>query len=76
MSNFDLNEHLKQVQNRKAATTQKVDEAIKRLVRANENINFNSVVKQQKQLSITIETFVSVSKSNVNNKHNYLLQNK
>ncbi len=47
MSNFDLNKHLKQVhENRKAATTQKVDEAIKRLVRANENINFNSVAHE------------------------------
>ncbi|WP_391558882.1 DUF6262 family protein [Robertmurraya sp.] len=47
MSNFDLKEHLKLVhKNRKAATTQKVDEAIKRLVRANKYINFNSVANE------------------------------
>ena len=47
MSNFDLKEHLKKVhKHRKAATTQKVDEAIKRLLRTNEYINFNSVANE------------------------------
>lgn len=47
MSNFDLKKHLKQVhKHRKAATTQKVDEAIKRLVKANKYINFNAVANE------------------------------
>ncbi|AJE53703.1 hypothetical protein D1872_45110 [compost metagenome] len=32
--------------NRKATTSQKVEEAIKRLIRANEKINFNSVASE------------------------------
>lgn len=44
MAKFNLQEHLKQVHSvRKAETSKKVDEAIKRLIRANESINFNSV---------------------------------
>ncbi|MBO0999563.1 transposase [Bacillus sp. SD075] len=47
MSKFNLQTHLKQVhKERRAATTKKVDEAIQRLVRANENINFNSVASE------------------------------
>ncbi|HWL24201.1 MAG TPA: DUF6262 family protein [Ureibacillus sp.] len=44
MTEYDRSAHLKAVHaQRKANTYQKVDEAIKRLIRANENINFNSV---------------------------------
>lgn len=55
MSNFDLKEHLKQVhKHRKVATTQKVDEAIKRLVRANEYINFNTVANEARVAKATL----------------------
>lgn len=44
MSEYDRSAHLKAIHaNRKANTSQKVDEAIKRLIKANEKINFNSV---------------------------------
>ena len=47
MSKFNLQTHLKQVhKERRKATAKKVDEAIQRLVRANENINFNSVASE------------------------------
>jgi hypothetical protein len=44
MAKYDRSAHLKAIHaNRKANTSQKVDEAIKRLIRANGKINFNSV---------------------------------
>jgi hypothetical protein len=44
MSEYDRSAHLKVIHTkRKANTYQKVDEAIKRLLKANERINFNSV---------------------------------
>ena len=44
MAEYDRSVHLKAIHaKRKANTYQKVDEAIKRLVHANEKINFNSV---------------------------------
>lgn len=47
MSKFNLQEHLKKVHSvRKAETSKKVDEAIRRLIRFNESINFNSVSKE------------------------------
>ncbi|MGE8005234.1 DUF6262 family protein [Lysinibacillus sp. NPDC093216] len=47
MTEYDRSEHLKAIHaNRKANTSQKVDEAIKRLIRANEKINFNSVASE------------------------------
>lgn len=47
MTNYDRKEQLKSIHAfRKAITSQKVDEAIQRLVRANENINFNSVASE------------------------------
>ncbi|QNU37244.1 transposase [Geobacillus sp. 44B] len=47
MANYDRREQLKAIHAaRKALTYQKVDEAIKRLIRANESINFNSVAKE------------------------------
>ncbi|ARV91380.1 transposase [Bacillus thuringiensis serovar roskildiensis] len=47
MNNYNRKEQLKAIHaSRKAVTTQKVDEAIKRLVRANQNINFNSVASE------------------------------
>jgi Family of unknown function (DUF6262) len=47
MPNYDRKEQLKQIhQSRKANTALKVDEAIKRLLQANDSINFNSVAKE------------------------------
>lgn len=44
MTNYNRQEQLKAIHaSRKAITSQKVDKAIQRLVRANESINFNSV---------------------------------
>ncbi|MBB2483462.1 transposase [Bacillus sp. APMAM] len=44
MAEYDRSTHLKAIHaKRKAGTHQKVDEAIKRLLKANERINFNSV---------------------------------
>lgn len=47
MANYNRIEQLKAIHSaRKAITSQKVDEAIQRLVRANQNINFNSVANE------------------------------
>ncbi|MGE1125845.1 DUF6262 family protein [Bacillus wiedmannii] len=47
MANYDRKEHLKAIHaSRKATTSQKVDKAIQRLVRANGPINFNSVASE------------------------------
>ncbi|MFJ8099974.1 DUF6262 family protein [Lysinibacillus sp. NPDC096212] len=47
MTEYDRSEHLKAIHaNRKATTSRKIDEAIKRLIRANEKINFNSVASE------------------------------
>lgn len=47
MTKYDRKEHLKQIhQKRKSITSHKVNEAIQRLVRANKNINFNSVADE------------------------------
>ncbi|WP_440603523.1 DUF6262 family protein [Bacillus sp. GB_SG_008] len=47
MAEYDRSEHLKAIHaKRKANTYQRVDEAIKRLIKANETINFNSVSKE------------------------------
>ena len=47
MTNYDRKEQLKKMhQSRKASTAMKVDEAIKRLIKSNESINFNSVAKE------------------------------
>ncbi|MCM2534798.1 DUF6262 family protein [Neobacillus pocheonensis] len=47
MTKYDRKEQLKVIHaSRKASTYQKVDEAIQRLVRASETINFNSVASE------------------------------
>lgn len=47
MTNYDRKEQLKKIhQSRKASTALKVDEAIKRLIKSKESINFNSVAKE------------------------------
>ena len=47
MSDYDRKEHLKAIHTqRKAQTFQKVNEAIKRLIRSSGSINFNSVASE------------------------------
>ncbi|WP_223068291.1 DUF6262 family protein [Paenibacillus caui] len=47
MDEYDRSAHLKAIHaKRKVNTYQKVDEAIKRLIKANEKINFNSVASE------------------------------
>ncbi|EJS68128.1 transposase [Bacillus cereus] len=47
MAEYDRSEHLKAIHaKRKANTYQRVDEVIKRLIKANGTINFNSVSKE------------------------------
>ncbi|MGY1423913.1 DUF6262 family protein [Bacillus cereus] len=47
MNSYNRKEQLKAIHaSRKTVTNQKVDEAIKRLVRANQSINFNSVANE------------------------------
>lgn len=47
MANYDRTAHLKRIHaQRKANTLEKVDQAIKRLLRANKSINFNSVSEE------------------------------
>lgn len=47
MSNYDRKEHLKAIHTqRKAQTFQKVDAAIKKLIRSSGSINFNSVASE------------------------------
>ncbi|MBD5797610.1 transposase [Bacillus pseudomycoides] len=47
MNSYGRREQLKAIHaSRKAGTAQKIDEAIQRLVRANQNINFNSVASE------------------------------
>ena len=47
MAKFDRKEQLRQLhKERKAITQQKVDDAIKRLIKAQQAINFNSVANE------------------------------
>ncbi|SMD41045.1 DUF6262 family protein [Bacillus sp. JKS001846] len=55
MANYDRKEHLKAIHaSRKATTSQKVDKAIQRLVRANGPINFNSVASEASVAKATL----------------------
>jgi hypothetical protein len=55
MVKYDRSDHLKTIHaQRKANTYQKVDEAIKRLIRANERINFNSVSNESSVTKATL----------------------
>lgn len=48
MANFEREEQLRQLhKQRKQATKDKVEEAIKRLIKSSKAINFNSVAKKQ-----------------------------
>ena len=65
--------------NRKANTSQKVDEGIKRLIKANEKINFNSVSSEADISKATLynnKEFRSRVETLRNNNHKYLHPNK
>ena len=55
MADYDRREQMKEIHaSRKAATYQKVDKAIQRLVRAKESINFNSVASEASVAKATL----------------------
>jgi hypothetical protein len=55
MPNYDRKEQLKKIhQRRKDKTALKVDDAIKRLLKSNESINFNSVSKEARIAKATL----------------------
>lgn len=61
MTEYDRQKHLKQIhESRKAITMSKVDEAIKRLVRANQGINFNSVASEARVSKATLYNNVTL----------------
>ncbi|MCM3655454.1 DUF6262 family protein [Metabacillus litoralis] len=61
MAEYDRSVHLKAIHaKRKANTYQRVDDAIKRLVRANENINFNSVSNESGVTKATLYNNVNI----------------
>ncbi|MBT2655374.1 transposase [Bacillus sp. ISL-18] len=61
MSEYDRSAHLKTIHvQRKANTYQKVDQAIKRLIRANEKINFNSVSNESSVTKATLYNNVNI----------------
>ena len=62
MSNkYDRSAHMKTIHaQRKATTYQKVDEAIKRLIRANESINFNSISNESGVSKATLYNNVDI----------------
>lgn len=61
MANYDRSAHLKSIHaQRKASTYQKIDEAIKRLIRVKENINFNSVSNESGVSKATLYNNVDI----------------
>ncbi|MGF6950326.1 putative oxidoreductase [Neobacillus sp. B4I6] len=61
MTEYDRQKHLKQIhESRKAITMSKVDEAIKRLVRANQGINLNSVASEARVAKATLYNNVTL----------------
>jgi hypothetical protein len=61
MANYDRSAHMKTIHaQRKANTYQKVDEAINRLIRANERINFNSVSNESGVTKATLYNNVDI----------------
>jgi AcrR family transcriptional regulator len=63
METYDRLAHVKQLHEmRKKNTIQKVDEAIQRLVRARENINFNSVAREAGVSKATLYNNVEIRK--------------
>jgi len=63
MVKYDRSAHMKIIHaQRKANTSQKVDEAIKRLLRTNEKINFNSVSNESGVTKATLYNHVDIRK--------------
>lgn len=63
METYDRLAHVKQLHEmRKRNTLQKVDEAIQRLIRARENINFNSVANEAGVSKATLYNNVEIRK--------------
>ncbi|KAB2394973.1 MULTISPECIES: DUF6262 family protein [Bacillus cereus group] len=63
MERYDRLAHVKQLHEmRKRNTFQKVDEAIQRLIRANENINFNSVASEASVSKATLYNNMEIRK--------------
>lgn len=61
MDKYDRSTHMKSIHaKRKANTYHKVDEAIKRLVRVNERINFNSVANEADVAKATLYNNVKI----------------
>lgn len=61
MSNYDYKKHLEQLHaERKANTHKKVDEAIKRLIKVNKAINFNSVSQEAVLTKATLCNNISI----------------
>lgn len=61
MADYNRRDQLKAIHaQRKADTYQKVDQAIKRLIRANEKINFNSVSNESGVTKATLYNNVSI----------------
>ncbi|SKB98867.1 hypothetical protein SAMN06295926_11595 [Lysinibacillus sp. AC-3] len=66
MSDYDSSAHLKAIHaNRKVKTYQKVDKAIKRLVKTNEKINFNIVSSEANISKATLHFEKSLLKMEV-----------
>ncbi|MFZ0444015.1 MAG: DUF6262 family protein [Bacillus sp. (in: firmicutes)] len=60
-NNYDRSAHMKTIHaQRKANTYQKVDEAIKRLIRVNESINFNSISNESGVSKATLYNNVDI----------------
>ncbi|MDZ5480032.1 DUF6262 family protein [Bacillus thuringiensis] len=63
MERYDRLAHVKQLHEmRKKSTVQKVDKAIQRLVRAHENINFNSVASEAGVSKATLYNHMEIRK--------------
>jgi predicted transcriptional regulator len=63
MANFDREEQLRQLhENRKQATKDKVEEAIKRLTKSSRVINFNSVAEEAGVSKATLYNHVELKK--------------
>lgn len=63
MAHYDRTAHLKSIHaQRKANTFEKVEQAIKRLIRANEDINFNSVSEESGVSKASLYNHVDIRK--------------
>jgi hypothetical protein len=63
MEEYNREKQLKQLhENRKVKTKQKVDEAIKRLIKANKSINFNSISNESTVSKATLYNNLDIKK--------------